>query len=61
MATKSWLRNNSIDFEERNVSTNSEYLDELVQHGYRTTPVVVEGSSIVVGFNPTGLAKTFGA
>ena len=61
MATKVWLQNNSIDFEERNVSTNHEYLDELVQQCYRTTPVVVKGNRVVVGYSPTVLAKTFGA
>ena len=61
MATKVWLQNNSIDFEERNVSTNHEYLEELVQQGYRTTPVVVKGNRVVVGYSPTVLAKTFGA
>ena len=61
MATKVWLRNNSIEFEERNVSTNAEYLEELVQQGYRTTPVVVKGNSTVVGYSPGVLAKTFGA
>tara|TARA_B100000959_G_C14879883_1_gene582067 strand:- start:694 stop:879 length:186 start_codon:yes stop_codon:yes gene_type:complete len=61
MATKSWLRNNSIDFEERNVSTNDKYLKELVQQGYRTTPVVVKGNRVVVGYSPGVLAKTFGA
>ena len=61
MATKSWLRNNSIDFEERNVSTNAEYLEELVQQGFRTTPVVVKGNRVVGGDSPSVLAKTFGA
>jgi|TARA_R110000824_G_scaffold156873_5_gene330087 glutaredoxin len=61
MATKVWLQNNSIDFEERNVSTNHEYLEELVQQGYRTTPVVVKGNRVVVGYSPAVLAKTFGA
>ena len=56
MATKSWLRNNSIDFEERNVSTNAEYLEELVQQGFRTTPVVVKGNRVVVGYSPSVLA-----
>ena len=61
MATKEWLRKNSIDFEERNVSTNKEYADELLQQGFRTTPVVVEGKRVVVGYSPIVLAKTFGA
>ena len=60
MATKVWLQNNAIDFEERNVSTNHEYLEELVQQGYRTTPVVVQGNRVVVGYSPGVLAKTFG-
>ena len=33
--------------------------DEMFTLGYRSTPVVVTGEKIIVGYNPTKLSEVF--
>ena len=57
MATKSWLKRNEIEFEERNISESNDNHASLLKMGYRVTPVTVIGEDAIVGFSPTQLAE----
>ena len=57
MATKSWLKRNEIEFEERNISESNDNHASLLKMGYRVTPVTVIGDNTIVGFSPTQLAE----
>ena len=58
VATKSWLQKNNIEYTEKSVGSIL-VRDELLALGYRTTPVVVTGEKIIVGYNPTKLSEVF--
>lgn len=50
-AAKNYLRENNIDFEEKNVDEDRLAIDYLVEKGHRGVPVInIEGEDIV-GFN----------
>lgn len=50
-AAKNYLRENNIDFEEKNVDEDRSAIDYLVEKGHRGVPVInIEGEDIV-GFN----------
>ena len=57
MATKSWLKQHEVDFEERNISTSNDYHASLLKMGYKVTPVTVIGDETIVGFSPTKLME----
>ena len=57
MATKSWLKQHEIEFEERNISESNDNHATLLKMGYRVTPVTVIGDNTIVGFSPTQLAE----
>ena len=57
MATKSWLKQHEIEFEERNISESNDNHATLLKMGYRVTPVTVIGEDAIVGFSPTQLAE----
>ena len=57
MATKSWLKQHEVDFEERNISTSNDYHASLLKMGYKVTPVTVIGEERIVGFSPTKLME----
>ena len=57
MATKSWLKQHEIEFEERNISESNDSHASLLKMGYRVTPVTVIGEDAIVGFSPTQLAE----
>lgn len=50
VAAKNFLHENSVEFEERNVSESEEARNELIEKGYRGVPVIVVGEEEVVGF-----------
>lgn len=54
-ATKRFLNERNIPFEERDVSASPEALAEVQRLGYRAVPVVVVGDQHWQGFNPTRL------
>ena len=56
MLTKSWLKAKNINYIEKSVETTS-VADELMSMGYRSTPVVVIGETVVVGYSPRKLAE----
>ncbi|MDO5755019.1 MAG: glutaredoxin family protein [Tissierellia bacterium] len=55
LAVKEYLKNNHIDFEERNISLCPEGKRELMKLGYSLVPVVVYGDTIITGFEPEQL------
>ena len=57
MATKSWLNQHEIEFEERNISESNDNHASLLKMGYRVTPVTVIGDNTIIGFSPTQLAE----
>lgn len=57
---KSWLKERSVAFEERNVTENKAYFDELHARGIFTSPVALIGDTPVVGFRPNKMAQLLG-
>ena len=57
MATKSWLKRNEIEFEERNISESNDNHASLLKMGYWVTPVTMIGENAIVGFSPTKLEE----
>lgn len=52
---KVYLSRKGVAFTEHNVSTDRESLKQLVDMGYRTTPVAAIGDERVVGYSPAKL------
>lgn len=63
-AEKLWLKDNGIDFEEKNIRENPQYLDEIVELGASATPATViedeNGSEVVLGFDQEKLGAILG-
>ncbi|NLW52630.1 MAG: glutaredoxin family protein [Tissierellia bacterium] len=57
VAVKNFLTENNVEFEEKNVTTNAEARNELIQKGYRGVPVIVVGEEEVVGFDQSRLKE----
>lgn len=53
-ATKRWLVDNRVPFEERNAA---DHIEELRAGGYREAPVVIAGSEGWGGFRPDLLQR----
>tara|TARA_R110000744_G_scaffold173814_1_gene292539 strand:+ start:133 stop:312 length:180 start_codon:yes stop_codon:yes gene_type:complete len=56
--TKSWLTENNVPFIEKNVE-NEENRMELINRGYKVTPVTMVGDTAIVGYNSKELRKAF--
>lgn len=50
-AAKNYLKENNIDFEEKNVDEDRSAIDYLVENGYRGVPVINIDGEDIVGFN----------
>ena len=46
-----------MDFEEINIDEKPEFVQTVLDMGYRAAPVVVKGDVSFSGFNPSELAK----
>jgi glutaredoxin len=46
------LADKGVAFEDRNVSRNPAYLDELREMGFSSIPVTVIGDQRIVGYDP---------
>ncbi|EHR36078.1 glutaredoxin family protein [Helcococcus kunzii] len=51
VAAKDFLKENKVDFVEKNVTTDTEARNELIEKGYRGVPVIVVGDEEIVGFD----------
>ena len=55
-AVKAYLTERGVPFEVKDVSHDSEAIHELVEHyKSRSTPTVVVGDQVMIGFNPERL------
>ncbi|WGV61439.1 glutaredoxin family protein [Brevibacillus brevis] len=54
---KSYLTEQNISFEERNIDEKEEYFQELSRLGVMSVPLTVIGEKQVLGFNPTRIKK----
>ena len=50
-AAKNYLRENNIEFEEKNVDEDRSAIDYLVEKGHRGVPVITIDGEDIVGFN----------
>jgi glutaredoxin 3 len=48
---KEYLSQKGIEFQERDIAQDPGALAELKKLGYMTTPVIVVGGSVIVGFD----------
>ncbi len=54
-AAKNYLKARQIDFEYKDVQADPEALRELMDLNSRSTPTLVVGSSVLIGFDPEQL------
>lgn len=54
---KAWLSENGVEFEERNISLNPDFVDDLLNAGARSTPVTFVDDEMVIGFDREKLSK----
>ena len=52
---KVYLSRKGIPFMEKNISSDAEARQSLLDMGYRTTPLTVIGDQLVIGYNPMKL------
>jgi glutaredoxin 3 len=48
---KEYLSQRNVQFDDRDVTNNTVALEELKKLGYMTTPVLLIGASVIVGFD----------
>lgn len=60
VAAKDFLKANNVAFEEKNVTTNEEARNELINKGYRGVPVIVVEDEEIVGFDQAKLTHLLG-
>ena len=49
--TKEYLSQKGVQFEEKDIIQDPTGLDDLKKLGYMTTPVIVIGDAVIVGFD----------
>ncbi|MFB5196675.1 glutaredoxin family protein [Neobacillus sp. KR4-4] len=63
-AEKLWFKENGIEFEERDIRKNDQYLHELIGLGAAATPATVikdgDKEEVILGFDQTKLAEILG-
>jgi glutaredoxin len=63
-AEKLWLKENGIEFEDRDIRQNDQYLQELIGLGASATPATVikdeTSEQVVMGFDQEKLAELLG-
>lgn len=58
---KDFLKQNNVQFEERNAETNPQYAQELFKKsGGGAVPVIDIGGTIIIGFNPAKIKAALG-
>ncbi len=59
--TKRYLQEHHVQFEERNINLDPQYLDTLKQQGFQSVPVVMNSAmDPIVGFRPDSLRELVG-
>jgi glutaredoxin len=63
-AEKLWFKDNGIEFEEKDIRKNDQYLQELIQLGASATPVTIikdgDREEFILGFDQEKFAELFG-
>ncbi|MBT2722064.1 glutaredoxin family protein [Bacillus sp. ISL-46] len=63
-AEKLWLKENGIEFEEKDIRKNDQYLQELIELGASATPVTIikdeDSEEVILGFDQAKFAALFG-
>jgi glutaredoxin len=63
-AEKLWLKENGIEFEEKDIRKNDQYLQELIELGASATPVTIikdeDSEEFILGFDQEKFAEIFG-
>jgi glutaredoxin len=55
---KDYLKKKGVDFEDLDVTSNREALDELIKvHKVRVTPLMLAGEKKIIGFDPVEVDK----
>lgn len=54
---KKWLTEHSVDFNEINIDEKPEFVQTVIDMGFRAAPVVTKGDFAFSGFNPSELVK----
>ena len=54
---KEYLSRNQISFEDRDTTLDPSAISELQKLGYMTTPVIVIGEKVIVGFDQRKLSE----
>ena len=59
--TKDWLIKNNISYKEERVDNLADTTarDTLLKMGFRSTPVVIAGTEVVIGYNTKKLSEVF--
>lgn len=57
VAAKDFLTEKNVEFVEKNVTTDTEARNELIEKGYRGVPVIVVGEEEIVGFDKERLSS----
>jgi len=60
-AEKLWLKENGIEFEERDIRKNEQFLQELIELGSSSTPTTIikdeNSEEYILGFDPKKFAE----
>jgi glutaredoxin len=63
-AEKMWFKENGIEFEERDIRQNDQYLQEIIQLGAAATPVTIikdeDSEEVILGFDQEEFTELFG-
>lgn len=57
VAVKDYLKENKVEFEEKNVSQDKQARAELMEKGHMGVPVILIDDQEIVGFDQTKLAE----
>jgi glutaredoxin-like protein NrdH len=58
---KSYLEEQNIPFEERNIDENETFREELSRLGMMSVPLTLIGDKQILGFNPNRIKKALGS
>jgi len=58
---KEYLSQKDIPFEDTDITKNATALEELKKLGYMTTPVLLVGTSVIVGFDVAKIDAALGS
>lgn len=60
VSAKNYLNENGVDFEEKNIQTNAEARQELMQMGHMGVPVILVDDEEIVGFDKNRIDNALG-